>query len=148
MPFLQDSGTQVAKGRHGGMNGETVIMTGIDPVHTPAASRSLRTVAVVSSHPYLHALETVLEGMDHDVVFVEAMRHAYSEIKRVMPDLIVVCLSDDDAASCQVLSMLQLDADTARIPVLTYLTSLNSGYDEEALQAEDGLSRVVPVSMN
>lgn len=34
----------------------------------------------------------------------------------------IVCLSTDDADGCQVLSMLALDNDTARIPVLTFVT--------------------------
>jgi len=125
------------------------MMTGFQKVHALATKRSFRTVAVVSSHPYLHALETVLDGMEHDVVFVEAMSHAYSQIKRAMPDLIVVCLSDDDAASCQVLSMLRLDRDTAQIPVLTYRPQLTINVDKDALRAaEDSFGQVAPGSMN
>ena len=124
-------------------------MTGFHEVHALPTKRSLRTVVVVSSHPYLHALETVLEGMEHDVVFVEAMSHAYSQIKRAMPDLIVVCLSDDDAASCQVLSMLRLDGQTAGIPVLTYMPQLAINVDEDALRAaENSFTQFVPGSMN
>ena len=124
------------------------MMTGFQEVHALATKRSFRTVAVVSSHPYLHALETVLDGMEHDVVFVEAMSHAYSQIKRAMPDLIVVCLSDD-AASCQVLSMLRLDRDTAQIPVLTYRPLLTINVDKDALRAaEDSFTQFVPGSMN
>ena len=125
------------------------MMTAAQQVHAFQVKRSVRTVAVVSNHPYLHALERVLDGMDHDIVFVEAISRAYSQIKREMPDLIVLCLSDDDAASCQVLSMLRLDRETARIPVLTYASSTFDSADERSVEeAEEMFSRFVPVSMN
>ena len=125
------------------------MTTATQQVHALPAERSLRTVAVVSNHPYLHALERMLDGMDHDIVFVEAISHAYTQIKRVMPDLIVLCLSSDDAASCQVLSMLRLDRETARIPVLTYASSTFDSADEcDVEEAMDAFSRFVPVSMN
>jgi CheY-like chemotaxis protein len=60
-------------------------------------------------------------GGTHDVVFVESLLHAYSCIKRVLPDVIVVALSEDDPDGCRVLSMLALDKETSRIPVLTCL---------------------------
>ena len=124
------------------------MITATDSVHRPAAKRSLRTVAVISTHPYLHAIESVLAGMDHDIVFVEALSHAYSQIKRVMPDLIVLCLLDDDAASCQVLSMLRLDGQTAGIPVVTYAPTLFNGVDAAIETTDDTFSRFAPVSMN
>jgi CheY-like chemotaxis protein len=131
------------------MNGETVMTTATRQVHPLPAKNSLRTVAVVSSHPFWHALGTVLDSMDHDIVFVEALSHAYTQIKRVMPDLIVVCLSDGDRAACQVLSMLRLDRETARIPILMCTPSTSDDDTECALEtSEEGFSRLVPVSMN
>ena len=125
------------------------MTTATQQVHALPAKRSLRTVAVVSNHPYLHALERVLDGMDHDIVFVEAIPDAYTQIKRVMPDLIVLYLSNDDAASCQVLSMLRLDRETAGIPVLTYASSTFDGAEDSAVEETgDAFSRFVPVSMN
>jgi CheY-like chemotaxis protein len=60
---------------------------------------------------------------ERDVVFVESTAHAYSKIKRALPDVIVMCVSADDVDGCQVLSMLALDRETSHIPVLTYMTS-------------------------
>jgi hypothetical protein len=38
------------------------------------------------------------------------------------PDLLVVCLKIEDAASFQFLSMLRIDPATSQLPVLTYTT--------------------------
>jgi len=67
-------------------------------------------------------LETVLDAGHYDVVFVESQEHAYSQIKRVQPHLVILCVRIEDRDSFQVLSMLKLDEATRRIPVLTYTT--------------------------
>jgi hypothetical protein len=41
-------------------------------------------------------LEIILETTPCDVVFVESTAHAYSQIKRVTPDLVIVCLEIGD----------------------------------------------------
>jgi CheY-like chemotaxis protein len=123
------------------------MMTRIESVHAIPTTRRLRTIAVVSRHPHQHVLETVLGAVDHDVVFVESIAHAYSQIKRVTPDLVIVCLSSDDLDGCQVLSMLTLDSETSRIPVLTYMTSPSDGLGDDAAD-EDVFSQVVPISLN
>ena len=109
------------------------MMTHTAGVHMLPTTRPLRTVAFVCRHLHHRVLETVLKTVDHDVVFVESSAHAYSQIKRVTPDLIIVCLSGDDTEGCQVLSMLTLDSETSRIPVLTYMTAPSDlGHDAAA----------------
>jgi CheY-like chemotaxis protein len=112
------------------------MMTHYERTHRVAAKANLKTVAVVSRHPHEHVLETVLGAMDHDIVFVESVGNAYSHIKRLSPDLIIVCLTADDQAGCQVLSMLKLDSETSRIPVVTYAAmwpeDFGSASDEDA----------------
>src|SRR5688572_24015810 len=88
----------------------------------PTMVRPLRRVAVVSAHPDEHVLETVLGAADHDVVLVESTAHAYSHIRQLSPDLIIVCLSAEDVDACRVLSMLKLDRSTASIPLVTCIT--------------------------
>src|SRR4029453_18043364 len=78
----------------------------------------------------LELLETVLDAGHYDVVFVESSAHAYSQIKRVQPNLVILCVRTDDLDGFQVLSMLKLDAATRDIPVLTYTTEY--GDDEPA----------------
>jgi CheY-like chemotaxis protein len=76
-------------------------------------------------------LESILEAGRYDVVFVESNEHAYSQIKRVQPHLVILCMNLDDMEGFQVLSMLKIDEATRGIPVLTYTTDYE-GEDREA----------------
>ena len=55
------------------------------------------------------------------MVLVEPTSHAYSHIKHIRPDLVILCMASDDSAGCQLLSMLTLDRETSRIPVVTHV---------------------------
>jgi PleD family two-component response regulator len=78
-------------------------------------------VVVVNGDPdILELLETVLDAGRYDMVFVEASVHAYSRIKRVQPHLVILCMELDDLDGFRLLSMLKLDDETRRIPVVTY----------------------------
>src|SRR5262245_26875285 len=83
-----------------------------------------KVVIVNGSSEMLELLETVLEAGHYDVVFVESSAHAYSQIKRVQPNLVILCVRIDEPDGFQVLSMLKLDEQTRSIPVLTYTTEL------------------------
>src|SRR5690242_9101019 len=87
-----------------------------------AATPAQKVVIVNGSAEILELLESVLEAGHYDIVFVESSEHAYSQIKRVKPDLVILCVQIDDLDGFQVLSMLKLDEDTRQIPVLTYTT--------------------------
>ena len=80
-----------------------------------------------------------------DVVFVESSEHAYSQIKRVQPNLVILCVRIDDANGFQVLSMLKLDDDTRAIPVLTY-TSEGGDEDLDDAYAEPSDGELFPAS--
>jgi CheY-like chemotaxis protein len=82
-----------------------------------------RKVVIVNGTPeMMSALEAALDGGHYDIVFVESGHGAYSQIKRVQPSLVILCVHIDDVSGFQVLSMLKLDENTRRIPVLTYTT--------------------------
>jgi PleD family two-component response regulator len=98
--------------------------------HSLSTTATQKVVIVNGSAEILDLLETVLDAGHYDVVFVESSEHAYSQIKRVQPDLVIVCVSIDDSNTFQVLSMLKLDPDTRDIPVLTH-TSDGSEADED-----------------
>jgi CheY-like chemotaxis protein len=85
-----------------------------------------KVVIVNGNAEILELLETVLDAGHYDVVFVESSAHAYSQIKRVQPNLVILCVHIDDADGFQVLSMLKLDAETRDIPVLTYTTEYDN----------------------
>ena len=89
--------------------------------NTVAPTIVAQKVVIVNGSPeILDLLDTVLDAGHYDVVFVESSAHAYSQIKRVQPNLVILCVRIDDADGFQVLSMLKLDGDTRSIPVLTY----------------------------
>jgi CheY-like chemotaxis protein len=120
-------------------------------IRTPRAVKSTQQVVVVSKESQLNGLlETVLDAGQYDVVFVESTEHAYSHIKRLSPDLIIVCLDIDDMDGFQVLSMLKLDSETKRIPVVTCTVSGEDDVtpDEPAELPEDVFSEPPAMCMN
>jgi len=97
-------------------------------------SATQRVLIVNGTGDVLDVLEPVLEAGNYDVVFVESSAHAYSQIKRVQPDLVILCLEMDDAEALAVLSMLKLDEETRDIPVVTYTTA---GEEEQEDDEQD-----------
>ena len=101
----------------------TTPITASTTAESAAAQPTMQKVVIVNgSTDMLALLETVLAAGHYDVVFVESSEHAYSHIKRVQPNLVILCMSLEDHDGFQVLSMLKLDSETRRIPVLTYAT--------------------------
>jgi PleD family two-component response regulator len=98
----------------------TATTTTGDEVERPLATQ--KVVIVNGSTDMLALLETVLDAGHYDVVFVESSEHAYSHIKRVQPNLVILCMRIEDRDGFQVLSMLKLDDETRGIPVVTYTT--------------------------
>jgi PleD family two-component response regulator len=114
---------------------DTFQLGGTDAV---AAGAAQKVVIVNGSSEMLGLLETALEAGHYDVVFVESSEHAYSQIKRVQPNLVILCVHIDDADGFQVLSMLKLDEDTRTIPVLTYTTEYDGqDVDEDIPEPAD-----------
>jgi len=105
----------------------------IDALRTRTETTAAQKVVIVNGDAQiLELLETVLDAGHYDVVFVESSAHAYSQIKRVQPNLVLLCVRIDDLDGFQVLSMLKLDAATRDIPVLTYTTE----YEGQETEAE------------
>ena len=97
-----------------------------------AAAATAQKVVIVNGTPeILDLLETVLDAGRYDVVFVESSHHAYSQIKRVQPNLVILCVRIAEADGFQVLSMLKLDEETREIPVLTYTTEYDGQESDE-----------------
>src|SRR5580692_9502188 len=89
-------------------------------------TRTQQVLIVNGNSQMLDLLQSVLDAGHYDVVF-ESSEHAYSQIKRVQPDLVILGLHIDDADGFHVLSMLKLDEATRAIPVITFTTE----YDGE-----------------
>ena len=111
-----------------------------------AATVRIQKVVIVNGNPeMLGTLETVLDAGHYDVVFCESSEHAYSQIKRVQPNLVILCVRIDDGDGLQVLSMLKLDDETRDIPVLTYTTE-HGGEDLEQEDAEPSDAELFPAA--
>src|SRR3982751_3716823 len=98
---------------------------------TETKATAQKVVIVNGSTEILELLESVLEAGHYDIVFVESSAHAYSQIKRVKPHLVILCVRIEDLEGFHVLSMLKLDDDTRAIPVLTYTTEYEGQETEE-----------------
>ena len=79
----------------------------------------------------LELFESVLDGRRFDVVLLESSTHAYSQVKRMQPNLVVLCLEMNDTTGFQVLSMLSLDEETKAIPVLTCTSDFDGQEPED-----------------
>jgi CheY-like chemotaxis protein len=115
----------------------TNAATNADPFRNLAAAPLAQKVVIVNgSAEILNLFESVLDAGHYDVVFVEPSAHAYSQIKRVQPNLVILCIRIDDPDGFQVLSMLKLDAATRDIPVLTYTTEYSGDEPDEEIVEE------------
>ena len=111
----------------------TNVATNADSLHQSAVptTTAQKVVIVNGNAQILDVLETALDAGHYDLVFVESSQHAYSQIKRVQPHLVILCVLFEDAEGFQVLSMLKLDDETRRIPVLTYTSEYDGEESEE-----------------
>ena len=91
-----------------------------------------RVVIVNGDAAVLEVLETAFEAGHYHMTFLESNDGAYSHIKHIQPDLVILCLHFEDPVGFHVMSMLKLDDATRDIPVLTYTTEY-----ERARAADD-----------
>ena len=99
---------------------------------TPVAVTPVQKVVVVNGNTeILGMLETVLDAGRYDMVFVESNERAYAQIKKVLPNLVILCAHLEKLENFQLLTMLKLDDETRHIPVLTYTTE-SEGQDFDA----------------
>jgi PleD family two-component response regulator len=117
-------------------------MTHIDPI---VASPVQKVVVVNGNTEVLGMLETVLDAGRYDMVFVESGDRAYSQIKKVIPNLVILCTKLEELDGFQLLTMLKLDSDTRDIPVLTYTTECEGqDFDEAISQLADEEEDMLP----
>jgi len=113
------------------MMNTTTIAGSTTPADSAKSTAAQKVVIVNGSTDMMTLLETVLDAGHYDVVFVESSEHAYSHIKLVQPNLVILCMRIEDRDGFQVLSMLKLDDETRRIPVVTYTTEYEGQEIEE-----------------
>ena len=104
-----------------------------------------KVVVVNGNTEALGMLENVLDAGRYDMVFVESSDRAYSQIKKVVPDLIILCTRIEELDGFQLLTMLKLDAETQDIPVLTYTMECEGqNFDEAISQLADDENEMMP----
>ena len=112
-----------------------------------AAKPVQKVVVVNGSTEILGMIEGVLDAGRYDMVFVESSEHAYSQIKKVLPNLVILCARIEDTECFQLLTMLKLDADTRQIPVLTYTTEYEGqDFDAAISQLADDEPDLLPAA--
>src|SRR6188508_3648652 len=125
-------------------------MTHID---TLVASPVQKVVVVNGNTEVLGMLESVLDAGRYDMVFVESGEHAYSQIKKVLPNLVILCTRIERLDGFQLLTMLKLDSQTRDIPVLTCTTEyegqdFDTAISQLADEEEDALPARPALRMN
>ncbi len=110
-----------------------------------AAKPAQKVVVVNGNTEVLGMLETVLDAGRYDMVFVESSDHAYSQIKKVVPNLVILCTHIEELEGFQLLTMLKLDTETKDIPVLTYTTECEGqDFDAAISQLADDEDDLMP----
>ena len=71
-----------------------------------------KVVVINGNTEVLGMLESVLDSGRYDMVFVEPGDRAYSQIKKVLPNLVILCTRIERLDGFQILTMLKLDPDT------------------------------------
>jgi hypothetical protein len=83
---------------------------------------TLRRALVIGAGPEaLIGVEGMLGSNRFRVDFLDKDSTPYIAIRQRRPDLVVLCFAPDDDEACQVLQMLQLDPQTRKLPILTYV---------------------------
>lgn len=100
-------------------------------INAIATTPAQKVVVVNGNTEVLGMLESVLDAGRYDMVFVESGTRAYSQIKKVQPNLVILCTRIDELDGFQLLTMLKLDPETRTVPVLTYTTECE-GQDFES----------------
>jgi CheY-like chemotaxis protein len=112
-----------------------------------------KVVVVNGNTEVLGMLESVLDAGRYDMVFVESGEHAYTQIKKVLPNLVILCTRIERLDGFQLLTMLKLDPLTRDIPVLTCTTEyegqdFDTAISQLADEEEDALPARPALRMN
>jgi CheY-like chemotaxis protein len=92
----------------------------MNETHTAAVMPPQQVVVINGDAAVMSTLEASLDPGRYEMVFVDSYAYAYASVRRMLPDLIILCTSLDEASGFQLLTMLKLDPLTRDIPVLTY----------------------------
>jgi DNA-binding NarL/FixJ family response regulator len=81
-----------------------------------------------------------------NVIVVESTERAYSRIRQLQPDVVVVFMNIDDADACRLLSMLHLDHGLRGVSVVTCTTGPDGGVIHRSHDCEERCDTRVTVA--
>jgi CheY-like chemotaxis protein len=79
----------------------------------------------------------LVDDNDYNVIIVESIKRAYSRIRQVQPDVVVVFMNIDDVDGCQLLSMLRVDHELRGMYVISCTTGPDAGATHHLGDFED-----------
>jgi PleD family two-component response regulator len=104
-----------------------------------------KVVVVDGGIEMLHGLETMLHARRYQMLFAQSNDLAYSQIKKVRPNLVVLCGDIQDRDGSQLLTMLKLDPDTRGIPLLSYAPHRKEGeMDADLFRLDEDEDQLTP----
>lgn len=106
----------------------------------------LRMVAVSNDALRPELLDRLEVDVNDYNVTLESIERAYSRIRQVQPDVVVVFMNIDDVGACQLLSMLHIDHELRGTYVLTCTTSLDPGTTHHSRAFEERCDVRQPVA--
>jgi DNA-binding NarL/FixJ family response regulator len=65
----------------------------------------------------------LVDDNDYNVIVVESIERAYSRVRQVQPDVVVLLMNIDDVDACQLLSMLHMDRGLRGMSVVECTTA-------------------------
>jgi len=87
----------------------------------------------------------LIDDNNYNVVVVESIERAYSRIRQVQPDVVVVLMNIDDVDACQLLSMLHMDRGLHGMSVVTCATGPDARATHPFRDFEERYDTAVPV---
>ncbi|OGE80558.1 MAG: hypothetical protein A2660_00140 [Candidatus Doudnabacteria bacterium RIFCSPHIGHO2_01_FULL_45_18] len=92
-------------------------------------SQVSRVVVVNGNNEDFEPFEKTIPLRGYFVDYIKSTDGAFAKVKKWQPALVVLFLSFDQPEWFQVLTMLQLDPDTRKIPVLSFVDELDDVLD-------------------
>jgi CheY-like chemotaxis protein len=80
----------------------------------------------------------LVDDNDYNVIVVESIERAYSRIRRVQPDVVVVFMNIDDVDACHLLSMLHIDRELRGMTIVSCTTGPGAGDTHLVRDFEEG----------
>jgi CheY-like chemotaxis protein len=87
----------------------------------------------------------LVDDNNYNVIVVESIERAYSRIRQVQPDVVVVFMNIDDVDACQLLSMLHMDRGLRGMSVVTCTTGPDARATHPLRDFEERCDTAVPV---